>query len=263
MTSPDPIDPYSSRPAQLPEGTPAPQPAQGDAYELYTRLLLGLAVLGGDELLKRLRAFQAEYERQPEMQARFKSVDEETGADLLRYLLVGGLVRSQRAVTRTVRSGINFSFRSTAWALNTFYDLTDNFLLRPLQRPVDAVLVGSERAARSLVDEGRVEEQQGRALAGKTVQEVIDEFIAYISGNEELAELVRDQIGQQSIGLAGIVVDNSRRLTSTADSLLEGVVRRLLRLRSRGELPDSPLAGQPQLMYLPDEQKPPAEGGAP
>ena len=117
------------------------------------------------------------------------------------------------------------------------------------------MLIGSENTARSLVDEGRAEEQNGRLLAGMTVQEVIDEFINYISDNEELAELVRDQIGQQSIGMAGVVVDNSRRLTSTADNLLEGIVRRILRMRSREELPGSPLVGQPQLMYLQENEK--------
>ncbi|HSO27720.1 MAG TPA: hypothetical protein VLS48_06590 [Anaerolineales bacterium] len=248
------MEPSSNRPVshpaeQLPSGS-----QQNDAVELYTRLMLGLIILGGDELLKRLRMFQVEIAQRPDLQARFNNLDQESGSDLLRYLLVGGLARGRRKAAGFFQAGVNFSFRSAARALNLFYDITDNFVLRPLQRPVDALLIGSEDIAHSLVDEGRVVEQQGRLLANLTVHQVIDEFIDTISENEQLAQLVRAQIGQQSIGLAEVVVDNSRRISSAADGLLEGFVRRVLRLRTRRELPASPLAGQPQVMYLPDDE---------
>jgi len=61
--------------------------------------------------------------------------------------------------------------------------------------------------------------------------------------------LVSEQIGAQGLGLAGTVVDGGRQISSSADGLLEGVIRRILRRKPRRELPPSPLAGLPQTMY--------------
>jgi hypothetical protein len=49
-------------------------------------------------------------------------------------------------------------------------------------------------------------------------------------------------------------MDNSRRMTNVADNILERVVRGILRMRSREELPPSPLEGKPQLMYVPEDE---------
>jgi hypothetical protein len=44
-------------------------------------------------------------------------------------------------------------------------------------------------------------------------------------------------------------MDNTRQVTTTADYVVEGVLRRLLRRPSRQALPPSPLEGKPQEMY--------------
>jgi hypothetical protein len=94
-----------------------------------------------------------------------------------------------------------------------------------------------------------LEEQNARLLASQTVGEVIDELLDFMSENPDLAEFVRELIGQQSVGLAGVVRDNARQVSSTADYIAEGVVRRILRRRSRRDMPPSPLMGKPQTMY--------------
>ncbi len=103
-----------------------------------------------------------------------------------------------------------------------------------------------------VISEGRREEQKARLLADNTVSEIIDEVLDFVSESPEVEQLIKDMIGQQSAGLAGVVTDNTRSVTVAGDYLLETVARRLLRRKPRQELPPSPLAGDQQEMYSAD-----------
>ncbi len=222
-----------------------------DSIYLLTRFVLGLAVLGSDELIRRLKEIQSEINTNPDYWTWENSRNSETGLDLLRYLTIGLLVRGQRRAVRNIRSGLEFSYRSAGFMMDTFFALTDNWLMRPVRRPVEGLLATLQKEGQSLVKEGRFEEQNGRMLAQESVGEIVDDLIDYMSENPELADLIREQLGAQSAGLAGVVVDNSRRAATTADAVFEGAIRRLFRLPRRGDLPQSPLRGKPQTMYFP------------
>ena len=56
-----------------------------------------------------------------------------------------------------------------------------------------------------------------RALAQMTIGDIVDDSIDYLSQNPALAQLVRDQIGAQSIGLAGTVARNGRAIGVVGD----------------------------------------------
>jgi hypothetical protein len=234
-----------------------PPELEFEDLQLLSRLLVGLLLTGSDQLMQMVRGLQREIEADPGLRTQVVA-DDETTLDLLRYLTIGLLARGQKRVARGVSKGLRLSLSATGWTLRTLDRWTDNRFTRPFRRPIESRLWNLEQETDLIIKEGRVEEQNARLLANRTVGEIIDELLDFMSENPDLAEFVREQIGQQSVGLAGVVRDNARQVSTTADYIAEGVVRRLLRRRSRRELPPSPLMGKPQTMY---SLEGPAQGG--
>lgn len=228
---------------------PSP-PVMGETLNLVTRFLVGLIVMGGEELSERLKEFQIEYDDKIASGSVIEELEDESGLDTLRYLLIGAMLRSQKRAVQQVNTGVNFGFRVTSSMLKRFSVLSDNFLMRPMRRPVESKVKGWQEVTRVLVRDGRAAEENGRFLVEETVPGIIDDFVDYLAKSPQLAELIRTQIGEQSSSLAGVMVDNSRRLSVGADGVLEGVIRRLFRLTSREDLPGSPIRGKPQTMYM-------------
>ena len=83
------------------------------------------------------------------------------------------------------------------------------------------------------------------------MEQTIEEIIDYLSQSEPLAELVRDQLNEQSTGVATAVAETARTATNIGDNTLEGIVRRLFGKTPRTEMAPSPVAGKPQTMYEP------------
>jgi hypothetical protein len=229
----------------------AQEPDAGD-LEILSRFLTGILIVGGDELLQRLRFLQQDLETDPELVWQGEVTDDESMTTLLRYLAIGLLGRGQRRVGQGVRSGLSISLGATGWVLNRLNRMTDNRLTRPVRRPIEARLRSWGREADLVVREGKLEEQKGRWLAGQTVGEIIDDVLDFMSESPELDQFVRELIGQQSVGLAGAVRDNARQMSVVTDNVAEGVVRKLLRRTPRQALPPSPLEGKPQTMYEPE-----------
>jgi hypothetical protein len=230
---------------------PADQPAalEFERLQLVTRLLVGFLAVGGDELLQWLREFQQEIDSDPSLLPTRPRSEDATELELLRYLTIGLLVRGEKAVARGVSRGFRLSANATGWALGTLNRLTDNRLVRPFRKRAERRLRAWEQETELVIREGRLEEQSGRWLAGQTVNEITDTIMDSLADNPALDELIQDMIGQQSVGLAGVVMDNTRQVTTGADYVIEGLIRRLLRRTPRQALPPSPLAGKPQVMY--------------
>jgi hypothetical protein len=234
-----------------------PSELESEDLQLLSRLLVGLLLAGGDELLQIMRGLQQEIEADPGLLTPVVA-DDETTLDLLRYLAIGLLARGQKRVAKGVSKGIRLSLSATGWTLRTLDRWTDNRFTRPFRRPIESRLWNLEQETDLIIKEGRLEEQNARLLANRTVGEIIDELLDFMSENPDLAEFIREMVGRQSVGLAGVVRDNARRVSSTGDYIAEGVARRLLGRRSRQDLPPSPLMGKPQTMY---SLEGPAEGG--
>ncbi len=226
------------------------QPAEleFEDLQLLSRLLVGLLLTGSDQLMQIVRDLQGEIEADPGLLTPVVA-DDETTLDLLRYLTIGLLARGQKRVARGINKGIRLSLSATGWTLRTLDRWTDNRFTRPFRRPIESRLRNLEQETDLIIKEGRLEEQNARLLAGRTVGEIIDELLDFMSENPDLAEFIQELIGRQSVGLAGVVRDNARQVSSTADYIAEGVARRLLRRRSRRDMPPSPLMGKPQTMY--------------
>jgi hypothetical protein len=135
-----------------------------------------------------------------------------------------------------------------------FDRLTDNPLGRPVRRPVEKLLWNLVQEGERSVREGRRETQNARLLATRSLGDITNEAVDAISANPELTALIRRIVAQQGAGFADTVVDNTRQITTTADAVTEGLVRRLLRRQPRRELPPSPLAGKPLDMYAPNPE---------
>lgn len=234
-----------------------PTELEFEDLQLLSRLLVGLLLTGGDQLLQIVRDLQQEIEVGPGLWTPVVADDEST-LDLLRYLTIGLLARGQKRLAKGVSKGLRLSLSATGWTLRTLDRWTDNRFTRPFRRPIETRLWNLEQETDLIIKEGRVEEQNARLLASQTVGEIIDELLDFMSENPDLAEFIQELIGRQSVGLAGVVRDNARQVSSTGDYIVEGVVRRLFRRRSRRQLPPSPLMGKRQTMY---SLEIPAKGG--
>lgn len=227
----------------------AGQQLDEDSLLLLSRFLMGALFMGGDELIGRLRRFQEDIETEPWRVDGGSNIEQESTTALFRYLAVGLYARGQRRVTKAARAGFRFSVGAAGWLLGGANRLTDNRLARPFRRAASARMQSLGEQALEVAKEGRREEQVARLLAGMTINDIIDLVLDYIATSPDVDELIKDLIGQQSVGMATMVADNARSVTVVGDYVAEGLVRRILRRAPRGELPPSPLAGKPQIMY--------------
>jgi hypothetical protein len=252
-------EPVRARPGSREKGQQAGsrEPGVADA-QLLTRVLVGLLSSGSGDLMQRLRDLENDIETHPEFVEPGKSEHDETTSDLLRYLALGLLMRSQRTAIRGVRSGFYMSLGTASWFFGKMDGLTNNRLMGPIRRPVASRLRSLEKTTSEIIIEGKREERVSRLLAKEAALETIDDVVEVVSENPEVTQMLTEVIGGQTAGLATVVRDNARQLGMTSDDVVEGLLRRLLRRTPRRELPPSPLAGESQTMYsveVPEEQK--------
>jgi hypothetical protein len=222
--------------------------------ELLARLLYGLALVGVDHYVNMVRSFQHQIDTDPTLLQPVQKGDQATQADLLRYTAVGGVLWGGRLASRMVRSGLELGGRVTGVTLDTAAWAVSNPLLKPVRQPADDAVNSLKRRLDGLTVEGRREEETGRVLATSVVEQTIEEIIDYLSRSEPLAELVREQLSQQSTGIATSVAETARTATNIGDNAVEGFVRRLFGKTPRAEMPASPVVGKPQTMYDPAER---------
>lgn len=236
---------------------PIPKEHAGRA-ELVTRLLVGLLTSGSDELLRRLDDLQEEILADPGLTGPSDLTKVDSTRDAVRYLAISLLLRSERAVSRGIRTGYDLTTGTVRWSFRTLDRLTDNGLMRPVRRPVARRARDWGDQLALLIEEGKREERNSKVLAGESVGVILDEIVDLVAENPELDRLVAEIVGQKSVGLATVMADNARTLTVTGDDVAEHVLRRLFRRPPRRLLPPSPVEGKPQGMYKPEVR---AEGG--
>jgi hypothetical protein len=223
-------------------GPPETRAGSNDNRAL-SRFLIGLLLLGGDELAQGLQGASPARADSP--------VEEETSSDLLRHLAVGLLARGQRRAGSSLRTMYYASMGTASWTFEKLDRWTDNRFVRPLRRPIEVRLQRWGEEAVEIIEEGQREEQDSRAFAADSVESIVESIVDQIAESEEVDRLITELVGQKSVSFATSLVDNVRTLTATADDALEAVLRRLLRRRPRRALPPSPVEGQPQTMYVP------------
>ena len=225
------------------------------ARRLY-RLSVGLALIGGEELGNAMQRAEDKVKLTAESADRGEPVDEDTEIDHLRYLALGSALRVQKNAARGIRRGLHFSLRTSGAVLGTFYALTDNRLMRPMQRPVDILIAELASETDQAMKAGKMEEHRSKEMARNTMGGLVDGTIDSISDNPKVTNLIKEQLTAQSAGMLDMILDAARRFTAAVDDRLEGAIRRVLHLTPRSQLPESPISGKPQFMYLPKEYIP-------
>ncbi len=218
-----------AQPGPLTPAQPNPSPPPSDALESLLRLVIGAAALGTDELLKRLREWEAEVLHNPQHAA---SLPLETPAVRARYALIGLLFLATRGARD---AAVGFANYSEQQAGNLYTLLSDfartpviGILARPMKVGVDALLRTRDRELERWIRIGRVEERDGRRIAAMGTESLIREVIGVISTNPKLRDSISNLLQQQSLDLTGEIVDDLRQSAKDADDRIEATIWRLL-----------------------------------
>lgn len=230
------IEPGPGLPAAAPESTPAEPSAEAafDAYRSLVRLLVGGAVEGSAELTRRLDEWETRILLAGDPPALTR--EEETPTDLARYALVGmafdgaEFLRQQLPVwTALVDKTAQMSGKvASPFVRNRFTGFVGHWW--------DSAIENGEKNVQRWIEIGRGEEPRSRAMARTAVEDVINDIVSFLAENPEVADLVQ----QQSLGLAGEVVEEVRAKTVTGDMLVESIARKLLRMPQRSDFPGPP-----------------------
>ncbi len=258
--SPETSQPVNRNPAAIiPASDRPPAPAEPfDALRSTTRLLVGLALIGGDELLKRLQQLEQNISATPLDTAQLADQirTSPTGQyipDEIRYALIGLAFEVQDQVrVQTPRmlaaadQIINDVTRPAQSVLNRLPIVGS--LSRSLGLQYDAMQKRGEDRLKRWITIGQREEARSRVLADRTFTRIVDDVIDYLADKPE----VQDLIAGQTTGLAGEVLDEVRERTVSGDSFLEGIVRAVLRKAPRAELPPPPVEIRQSAIKVPE-----------
>lgn len=200
-----------------------PQPDL-DALMGLMHLLVGGAMEGTDELLRRLNEHQLELKQS---QAAFMTIypDDETDLERLRYALIGLLFETPQVMARGLSSVGQTTTKATNLITRMISPVTDSWLMRPVRRRYDTAAARGEEMVERLVESGRSEEKAGRLLARTASVEIMDELLAYLAEKPEIRQLVQ----QQGVGLAGELVEQIRGRAAAADHLVDRVSGTILK----------------------------------
>lgn len=224
----------------------APGQPEFDTAEAVTRVLIGLAIEGQRELIRRLEAWE---EIAHSAQDPLAVESNDIAASELRYALIGYLLEAQAQARRGANKLLELVDVSSRLAITTINlmivtvspaskRLIQSRYVQPRYDAAtsrfDYLVARGERELRRWQARGQLEDMPSRAMARHAVLDSIDEFIDYLSKNEQIAQLVQEQ----SVGLAGEVVTEVREYSVSADNALESIVRRLLRRPPRPTVMD-------------------------
>ncbi len=225
-------------PQQAPVLTPTPQVTPSatpfDPAHGVTRLLVGVALEGTDELMRRLQRWETAAR---ESAATTPNVNDTSQAAEFRYAMIGLLLEGE---TR-VRQGIQRLEQATARATHRVTQTVDPngwpAPRSPLGRGLDRFLSRRQDDIAHWRDAGRQAEHEGRLTAREALSSSTHEVFGYMAQEPQ----VRDLIEQQGVTMASTALGAVRTRTATADRKVERFVRRALGMQPLEE-PGAPAA---------------------
>jgi hypothetical protein len=204
---------------------PVKMQANYDDLESVLRVLIGAGVLGGDELLRRLRQWEDKVLHEQQSPGQMPLEDDFTR---LRYAVIGLLFDSSKRAVKAASDVVNYSNRQSSAAYRTLDDLSRmpliGLLATPVRRAVDDVTRRRDNEVERLIRIGRVEERDGRRLAAVATDELISELLARVGNDPQVSNIIQNQ----SVDMAGDMLDDFRQGTVKADKKLHGAIQRLL-----------------------------------
>ena len=237
-------EPVDQTTALVPATDRPPAPVEPfEALRSTTRLLVGLALVGGDELLKRVQMLERDFDALPpdpeELAGRIRTSP--TGQyipDDIRHALIGlafevqDQVRVQTPRLLAAADQIIGDVTRPAQGILNRIPIVGS-LSKSLGLQYDTLQKRGEDRLKRWIAIGQREEARSRVLADQTFNRIVDDFIDYLGDKPEVQEL----IAGQTTGLAGEVLNEVRERTVSGDSFLEGIVRAVMRKSPRAELP--------------------------
>jgi hypothetical protein len=176
---------------------------------------------------------------------------DDTNLDLVRYALIGLIFESQYQVQssyKTFKKVGKLSGRLSSPFLNT---LESTKVLSPARSRYNRLVSRGEQEVNRWITLGRSEHIRSRQMAEIAFDDTLESSVQYLAESPDIQDLVQSQ----GIGLASEVVDEVRERTISADTVLEGVFRAILRRKPRSELPPPPEVVQESAIPLGDQRK--------
>jgi hypothetical protein len=212
-------------PQQAPVLTPTPQATPSatpfDPAHAVTRLVVGVALEGTDELMRRLQRWETAAR---ESAATTPNVNNTSQAAEFRYAVIGLLLEGE---TR-VRQGVQRLEQATARATQRVSQTVDPngwpAPRSPLGRSLDHFLTRRQDDIARWREAGRQAEHEGRLTAREALSSSTHEVFGYMAQEPQ----VRDLIEQQGVTMASTALGVVRSRTATADRKVERFVRRAL-----------------------------------
>jgi len=232
-------------------------PAPPDSIEdndltSLTRLVIGAADIGINELRQRLRRWEEEIDTaQTKEQKRSSQIPpdglavppeelEPRSEDVLRYALIGMMFDAQAIIksgsVKVVKAGRRVKRRTSP----ILRPLASSRLLSPARKSYKKMVSLGQRRVDRWIEIGRAEETHSRMMAETALSGTVDETIDYLAENPGVQQLITSQ----TTSLAEEVVEEVRERTVSADILLEGFSRALFRRKPRHALPPPPVEAQ-------------------
>ncbi len=215
-------------------------PDDVESLRSITRLLVGGALVGWDELFAHLRAWEDEITASRSQGADVINAPPKDPAAALRYAMIGLLFDSQDRLVKRSKQALNLFWRAT----ESFWSPVINRAgatrqLDPARSRYYELVRRGETLTGRWVDRGQNEEARSRQLARTAAQRSFDTSMDKLGQAPALEQLIRDQ----SVGLTQTALDEARARTVGGDMAIENLARSIIRRVPRRQLQE-PLPGE-------------------
>ena len=207
--------------------------ADAESLRSITRLLVGGALVGWDELFSHLRAWEEEITATRAQEADVINAPPQDPATTMRFAMIGLLFESQERVVKRSKKTLDLVWQVTESFWSPFLNRAANARqLDPARDRYENLVRRGEAVTRGWVDRGQDEEARSRQLARTAVQESFDTSMEELGQAPALEQLIR----RQSAGLTQTAMDEARARTISGDLIAEHFARRILRRVPRNQL---------------------------
>lgn len=111
-----------------------------------------------------------------------------------------------------------------------------NPLLKPLVRTYEYLAARGQAEIDRWQELGAIEEEKSQQIAQNFTRHTVDESISFLSSNPEIQELIQTH----SSSLLSEIVEEIRERAITINTIVEGKIRHVLRLKPRSTIPPPP-----------------------
>jgi len=218
----------------------------------WTRLGLGIVLLGVDALMDRTRTWEQNVEQtthplSPE-HSEYNSSQQITQEVVSgaspdyephpgRQAFVGLIFDVQDRLIRGFTTIHRLEGLANRLVSPVVSPVVNGKLFHPVKSRFDKLVSRGQKQVDYWVQMGMTEEAHSRELLKTATITTVDTSIDYLSSNPDVKELVQSQ----STNLVNEIIEEVRERTVSADTLVEGIARAALHLTPRHNLPEPPL----------------------